>query len=143
MFSSPYKEQQTSRVTLNYISPWSLRRLLDFSYLGCLEITEATVQDIFLAASLLDYPIAIKHCVDFMKSHLDVTNCLGIEALAEMHNLTDLAQSSHKLAVENFSSLLRESNEWTNLSISTVISYISSDDLDVPSEQVSPTIVIY
>ncbi|CAH8677462.1 unnamed protein product [Schistosoma rodhaini] len=135
MFSSPYKEQQTSRVKLDYISPWALRRLLDFAYLGCLEITEATVQDIFLAASLLDYPIAIKYCVEFMKSHLDVTNCLGIEALAEMHNITDLAQSSHKLAVENFSSLLRESNEWTNLPISTVISYISSDDLDVPSEQ--------
>ncbi|CAH8655287.1 unnamed protein product [Schistosoma bovis] len=135
MFSSPYKEQQTSRVKLDYISPWALRRLLDFAYLGCLEITEATVQDIFLAASLLDYPIAIKYCVEFMKSHLDVTNCLGIEALAEMHNITDLAQSSHKLAVENFSSLLRESNEWTSLPISTVISYISSDDLDVPSEQ--------
>ncbi|VDO98803.1 unnamed protein product [Schistosoma mattheei] len=103
MFSSPYKEQQTSRVKLDYISPWALRRLLDFAYLGCLEITEATVQDIFLAASLLDYPIAIKYCVEFMKSHLDVTNCLGIEALAEMHNITDLAQSSHKLAVENFS----------------------------------------
>lgn len=39
-------------------------------------------------------------------------------------------------------SLLRESNEWTSLPISTVISYISSDDLDVPSEQVSPTIVV-
>ncbi|TNN05021.1 Kelch-like protein isoform 4 [Schistosoma japonicum] len=135
MFSSPYREQQTSRVKLDYISPWALRRLLDFAYLGCLEITETTVQDVFLAASLLDYPIAVKYCVDFMKNHLDVTNCLGIEALAEMHNLTDLAQSSHKLAVENFSSLLMESNEWTNLPISTVISYVSSDNLDVPSEQ--------
>ncbi|CAH8656777.1 unnamed protein product [Heterobilharzia americana] len=135
MFSSPYKEQQTSRVTLDYISPWALRRLLDFVYLGILEITEATVQDVFLAASLLDYPVAVKACVEFMKSHLDITNCLGIEALAEMHNLTDLAQSSHKLAVENFSSLLLESNEWVTLPISTVISYISSDELDVPSEQ--------
>ncbi|CAH8873805.1 unnamed protein product [Trichobilharzia szidati] len=135
MFSSPYKEQQTSRVTLDYISPWALRRLLDFVYLGILEITEATVQDVFLAASLLDYPVAVKACVEFMKSHLDITNCLGIEALAEMHNLTDLAQSSHKLAVENFSSLLLESSEWVTLPISTVISYISSDELDVPSEQ--------
>lgn len=103
MFSSPYKEQQTSHVVLDHISPWTLRLLLDFAYLGVLDISTSTVQDVFTAASLLDYQLAVKICVRFMEMHLVTTNCLGIESLAQMHGLTDLEFSAHKVALENFS----------------------------------------
>ncbi|KAF6775821.1 hypothetical protein AHF37_04219 [Paragonimus kellicotti] len=135
MFSSPYKEQQTSHVLLEHVSPWAVRRLLDFAYLGVLELSTTTVQDVFNAASLLDYPIAMKACIRFMEQHLDITNCLGVEALAELHGLTNLGRTARKMAVENFSTLVLESNEWGLLPLSSVISYVSSDDLDVPSEQ--------
>ncbi|KAA3671748.1 kelch-like protein 17 (actinfilin) [Paragonimus westermani] len=135
MFSSPYKEQQTSHVLLEHVSPWAVRRLLDFAYLGVLELSTTTVQDVFNAASLLDYPIAMKACIRFMEQHLDITNCLGVEALAELHGLTNLGRAARKMAVENFATLVLESNEWGLLPLSSVVSYVSSDDLDVPSEQ--------
>ncbi|KAF8566692.1 hypothetical protein P879_01329 [Paragonimus westermani] len=135
MFSSPYKEQQTSHVLLEHVSPWAVRRLLDFAYLGVLELSTTTVQDVFNVASLLDYPIAMKACIRFMEQHLDITNCLGVEALAELHGLTNLGKAARKMAVENFATLVLESNEWGLLPLSSVISYVSSDDLDVPSEQ--------
>ncbi|GAA34223.2 kelch-like protein 5 [Clonorchis sinensis] len=135
MFSSPYKEQQTSHVLLEHVSPWAVRRLLDFAYLGVMELSETTVQDVFTAASLLDYPIAMKACVQFMEQHLDITNCLGVESLAELHGLTSLGKTARKMTIENFSTLVTESSEWPALPFSTILSYISSDDLDVPSEQ--------
>ncbi|TGZ47245.1 hypothetical protein CRM22_011054 [Opisthorchis felineus] len=135
MFSSPYKEQQTSHVLLEHVSPWAVRRLLDFAYLGVMELSETTVQDVFTAASLLDYPIAMKACVQFMEQHLDLTNCLGVESLAELHGLTSLGKAARKMTIENFSTLVAESSEWPVLPFSTILSYISSDDLDVPSEQ--------
>lgn len=100
---TPFSEQQTSRVNLKQISPWALRHLIDFAYTGRLTLSIAEVQDLFVAANLLDYPLAVEACIDFMKRHLHVSNCLGVQLLAEAYEIHDLAKSARALAVENFS----------------------------------------
>lgn len=103
MFMTPFSEQQTSRVNLKQISPWALRHLIDFAYTGRLTLSTAVVQDLFVAANLLDYPLAVEACIDFMQSHLHISNCLGVQLLAEVYQIPDLAKSARTLAVENFS----------------------------------------
>nr|CDS34429.1 ectoderm neural cortex protein 1 [Hymenolepis microstoma] len=140
MFMTPFSEQQTSRVNLKQISPWALRYLLDFAYTGRLTLSTAVVQDLFVAANLLDYPLAVNACIDFMKRHLHVSNCLGVQLLAEAYELHDLAKSARTLAVENFSTLVNPGEstleEWLQLPLKSVESYLCSDDLEVRSEKV-------
>lgn len=103
MFQTPFSEQKTSRVNLDQISPWALRRLIDFAYTGHLALSTSVVQDVFLAANLLDFSLAVEASIDFMKMHLDISNCLGVQRLAETYELPDLAESARAMAVENFS----------------------------------------
>lgn len=103
MFLAPFSEQKTSRVNLKQVSPWVLRHLIDFAYTGRLALSTTVVQDIFIGANFLDYPLAVEACIDFMKKHLHVSNCLGVQLLAEVYEFPDLAKSARIMAVENFS----------------------------------------
>ncbi|VDL18275.1 unnamed protein product [Hymenolepis diminuta] len=140
MFMTPFSEQRTSRVNLKQISPWALRHLIDFAYTGRLTLSTTVVQDLFVAANLLDYPLAVKACIDFMQRHLHISNCLGVQLLAEVYELHDLAKSARTLAVENFSTLVNPeestSEEWLQLPLKSVESYLCADDLEVRSEKV-------
>ncbi|KAL5965773.1 Kelch-like protein 38 [Taenia solium] len=140
MFLTPFSEQQTSRVNLKQVSPWVLRHLIDFAYTGRLALSTAVVQDIFVGANFLDYPLAVEACIDFMKQHLQVSNCLGVQLLAEIYEFPDLARSARIMAVENFSTLVNPEEsamgEWLQLPLKSVESYLSADDLEVRSEQV-------
>ncbi|VDK85430.1 unnamed protein product [Dibothriocephalus latus] len=102
MFRIPLSEQKTSRVYIKQISPWSLKHLIDFAYTGSLTVSTQTVQDVFLAANLLDYPLAVEACILFMERHLDITNCLGVQMLAEAYDFPALAETARKIAVDNF-----------------------------------------
>lgn len=159
---TPFTEQQTSRVYLKQVSPWALKQLIDFAYIGCLKLTITTVQDVFVAANLLDYPLAVHACVEFMQQHIDITNCLGVQLLAETYNFPVMAETARKMAVDNFTRylisfikgclfilivdfswlcktcfrLIDESSEWASLPFSSVAAYLQSDDLDVRSERV-------
>ncbi|VDN97487.1 unnamed protein product [Rodentolepis nana] len=139
MFMTPFSEQQTSRVNLKQVSPWALRYLINFAYTGRLTLSTAVVQDLFVAANLLDYPLAVEACVDFMKRHLHISNCLGVQLLAEVYELHDLAKSARTLALENFSTLVNAEestlDEWLQLPLKSVESYLSADDLEVRSEK--------
>lgn len=136
MFRIPLSEQKTSRVYIKQISPWSLKHLIDFAYTGSLVLSTQTVQDLFLAANLLDYPLAVEACILFMKRHLDITNCLGVQLLAETYDFPALAETARKVAVDNFTRLVQESPEWLSLPFASVAAYLASEDLDVRSEQV-------
>ncbi|VDD83768.1 unnamed protein product [Mesocestoides corti] len=139
MFLTPFSEQRTSRVNLKQISPWALRHLIDFAYTGYLSLSTTVVQDIFIAATLLDYPLAVDACIKFMEEHLHVSNCLGVQLLAETYDFPDLVKSARSIAVKNFSSLVSRdastSGEWLRLPLNSVESYLSADDLEVRSEQ--------
>ncbi|BHF69111.1 hypothetical protein SprV_0301215300 [Sparganum proliferum] len=136
MFRIPLSEQKTSRVYIKQISPWSLKHLIDFAYTGSLALSTQTVQDVFLAANLLDYPLAVEACILFMKRHLDISNCLGVQLLAEAYEFPALAEAARKVAVDNFTRLVQESTEWLSLPFASVAAYLASEDLDVRSEQV-------
>ncbi|VDM33650.1 unnamed protein product [Hydatigera taeniaeformis] len=140
MFLTPFSEQQTSRVNLKQVSPWVLRHLIDFAYTGRLSLSTTVVQDIFIGANFLDYPLAVEACIDFMKNHLHVSNCLGVQLLAEIYEFPDLAKSARIMATENFSTLVNPEEsamgEWLQLPLKSVESYLSADDLEVRSEQV-------
>ncbi|CDS39396.1 ectoderm neural cortex protein 1 [Echinococcus multilocularis] len=140
MFLTPFAEQQTSRVNLKQVSPWVLRHLIDFAYTGRLALNTTVVQDIFVGANFLDYPLAVEACIDFMKKHLHVSNCLGVQLLAEVYEFPDLAKSARIMAVENFSTLVNPDEpmigEWLQLPLKSVESYLSADDLEVRSERV-------
>ena len=135
MFSTDLRENRESRVTLNQVSPWVMKRLIDYAYTGYIEITTQNVQDVLAASCLFQYPAVVDACCQFLKQKLDSTNCLGIEQFAHMHLCSQLGKDAHKFALENFSVVV-EHNEFVQLSFEDLLRFVADDDIDVVNESV-------
>lgn len=92
-------------------------------------------QDLMAAASLFQYAEVVDTCCQFLVSHLHPSNCLGIEAFGHHHVCSQLATKAHRFALENFEAVATESDEFLELSVQRLESYISSDDIEVRLEE--------
>lgn len=135
MFTSELREGKETLVSFNDISPWIMKRIIDYIYTGRLEINTDNVQEMLVTGGLLQYEAIVDACCKFLKSQLDPSNCLGIEKFAQMHSCHRLADEAYKYALEYFSSVT-ENLEFLELSVDSLIRYISSDYIDVRTEEI-------
>lgn len=149
MFSCDLKESRLGKVYIENISPWTMKRLLDFIYTGKIEINFENVIDLFNAACMFQlYKLADK-CTSYIKNHIDLYNCVEISLFASMHNLVDLETDTFKFILENFMELInlkfdtsqeKEAESETNysdfvrLNQRTFVDLIKSDLLNVTRE---------
>jgi kelch-like protein 20 len=73
-------------------------------------------------------------CCEFLKKQLDASNCLGIRAFADTHACRDLLRIADKFTQHNFSDVV-ESDEFLMLPMAQLIEIISSEELNVRSEE--------
>ncbi len=133
MFSGAFREQREQRVEIADVSPWVMRRLLDFLYTGELVLCTEEAQDLLSACHLLGYSCLVEHCCHFMARHLDVSNCLRLELLASLYGLETLRKAAHECAERHFTEVVA-SRDFLEAPTSQLLSYLSSDTVDVPSE---------
>lgn len=140
MFSCDLKESRLGKVYIENISPWTMKRLLDFIYTGRIEINYENVIDLFNAAVLFQlYKLADK-CINYVKHHIDLNNCIEINQFASLHNLVDLEAQTFQFILENFMQLINISLNLTTANSNNPINQISSslmnqiEDLDQLNE---------
>lgn len=134
MFSCDLREKNQPRVVLNQVSPWIMKRIIEYVYSGELEINTDNAQELLAAASLFQYPRVVQACCDFLMKHLHCSNCLGIENFAHMHSCDRLSEDARKFAIENFSAVIRQ-EEFLELSFDRILFYVRSDLIDVRTEE--------
>ncbi|GFO40755.1 kelch-like protein 21 [Plakobranchus ocellatus] len=134
MFTSDLRESRENRISFNEVSPLTLKRVIDYAYSGKVEITTSNAQEMLAAACLFQYPAIVTACEEFLEKQLHASNCLCIEMFAQLHSCTTLQESAHKYALENFTSVI-ENDEYLDLSIERLQDYISSDLIDVRTEE--------
>lgn len=134
MFSSDLRESREAKVLFNEISPLTLRRLVDYAYSGQLEVTQENAQELLAAGSLFEYPAIVDICCKFLHKQLHPSNCIGIEHFAQLHSCKKLHEDSHKYTLDNFS-IVVEYDEFLILPKDRLLAYISSDLIDVRSEE--------
>lgn len=133
MFSHNLREGRDFRVSFQEVSPWTMKRIIDYVYTGNLEITTENAQELLSAGSLFEFPAIVAACCDFLKQQLHISNCLGIEEFAMIHSCKKLQDEAHKFVLENFSSVL-ECDEFLHLSLNRLKDYIASDWIEVQVE---------
>lgn len=99
------------------------------------QVTVDDAQDLLAAASLFQYAEVVDTCCRFLLTHLHPSNCLGIEAFGHHHVCSLLAAEAHRFALENFEAVATESDEFLELSLQRLESYISSNDIEVRMEE--------
>ncbi|CAL4095463.1 unnamed protein product, partial [Meganyctiphanes norvegica] len=73
-------------------------------------------------------------CCEFLKQQLHPSNCLGIRAFADTHSCRDLLRIADKFTQHNFQEVM-ESEEFMELPVNQLMDIISSDELNVRSEE--------
>ncbi|CAL1544804.1 unnamed protein product [Lymnaea stagnalis] len=134
MFTSDLKESRESRINFNEVSPWTLKRVIDYAYSGKIEVSTTNAQEMLAAASLFQYPAIVSACEEFLEQQLHSSNCLGFEMFAQLHCCTELQKKARQFALENFTSVV-ENDEFLELPFDRLQSYISSDYIDVRTEE--------
>ena len=74
----------------------------------------SNVEDLLVAASFLEIPVAREACCIYMENHMDALSCLMIGSFADLHNILDLAEKAKAMALAQFS-LVAKSTEFLNL----------------------------
>lgn len=135
MFTTDLKESRENKIRFSDISPWILKLLIDYAYSGEIEITANNAQEMLAAACLFQYPAIVSACETFLEKQLHPSNCLGIEMFAHLHSCSELVEKSHQYAQENFTAVI-ENDEFLDLPLERLQEYISSDLIDVRTEQI-------
>ncbi|EEC17539.1 conserved hypothetical protein [Ixodes scapularis] len=134
MFNSDMCEKSKGEVVLHDISFMALQLLVEFAYTGEVVITEANVQGLLPAASLVQVGSVRDACCSFLLRQLHPSNCLGIRSFADTHACRDLLCKSHRYALHHFREVAH-TDEFLMLPLSQVEDLISSDELNVSSEE--------
>uniref|UniRef100_A0A803WG36 Kelch like family member 17 n=1 Tax=Ficedula albicollis TaxID=59894 RepID=A0A803WG36_FICAL len=136
MFTNEMSESRQTHVTLHDIDPQALEQLVQYAYTAEIVVGEGNVQvgTLLPAASLLQLNGVRDACCKFLLSQLDPSNCLGIRGFADTHSCSDLLKSAHKYVLQHFVEVSK-TEEFMLLSSCSVLDLISSDSLNVPSEE--------
>ncbi|XP_053516599.1 kelch-like protein 17 isoform X4 [Artibeus jamaicensis] len=134
MFTNEMSESRQTHVTLHDIDPQALDQLVQFAYTAEIVVGEGNVQTLLPAASLLQLNGVRDACCKFLLSQLDPSNCLGIRGFADTHSCSDLLKAAHRYVLQHFVDVAK-TEEFMLLPLKQVLELVSSDSLNVPSEE--------
>lgn len=132
LFSNPSLESQQDEIPLFGHSAATIENIIKFFYSSEISISNETVQEILLAASMLQAPDIIKLCVDYIECRIDITNCLGVLSIAERCD-PDLAEYALRYCLDKFESII-ESREFLEMDEALLSKLISHNELNVEDE---------
>lgn len=135
-FSGQFKEAIEAEVELHKISPWVMKKILDYIYSGKLEISLDTALDYLKTGHMLQYPAIVEACCELLLHHLHPNNCLGLKELGALYRCDDLESGAYSYALEHFSSVVERSEELVELPIDSLVRYLSSDNVDISNEAI-------
>ena len=133
-FLGELAESRQPEVIIRDIDETAMDLLIEFCYSSCIVVEESNVQTLLPAACLLQLVEIQDICCEFLKRQLDPTNCLGIRAFADTHSCRELLKIADKFTQNNFQDVM-ESEEFLLLPFDQLIDIISSDELNVRSEE--------
>ncbi|XP_068227244.1 kelch-like protein diablo isoform X2 [Palaemon carinicauda] len=134
MFMSELLEARQTEVPIHDIDEHAVDLLVNFCYTSEITVQESNVQTLLPAACLLQMQEIQDVCCEFLKQQLHPSNCLGIRAFADTHSCRELLHIADKFTQHNFQEVI-ESEEFMELPVNQLMDIISSDELNVRSEE--------
>lgn len=133
MFAGGLREMQQVEIPIHGVSYMAMTKILDYIYTSEIELDLECVQEVLMAATLVQLEIVISFCCDFLFSWLDESNILEVHNLADLYGLQQLNARVHSYILGNIQTLSR-TDVYRQLPQEEVFSALSSEELQVNSE---------
>lgn len=133
MFAGGLRETQQKEIPIHGVSYMAMTKLLDYIYTSEIELDLDCVQEVLIAATLVQLEKVIGFCCDFLFSWLDESNILEVHKLADLYGLQQLNTQIHSYILRNIQTLSR-TDVYRQLPEEEVFKALSSNELQVRSE---------
>lgn len=133
MFAGGLRETQQKEIPIHGVSYMAMKKILDYIYTSEIELDPECVQEVLIAATLVQLENVIGFCCDFLFSWMDESNILELYHLADLYGLQQLKAKVHSFILSNIQTLSR-ADVYRQLPQEEVFRALSSDELQVNSE---------
>ncbi|XP_019616921.1 PREDICTED: kelch repeat and BTB domain-containing protein 8-like isoform X1 [Branchiostoma belcheri] len=133
MFTSGYAETKQDRITIQDVNGVAMATILDYAYTGCLQMEPDQVQAVMSAARLLQLDFVGHKTAEYMKDHLDVSNCVDVLMYADMLGDVALVEASEWYIASRFNQVALQPS-FLQLPLPKLQSLLKRDDLMTNSE---------
>ncbi|CAF4452384.1 unnamed protein product [Rotaria socialis] len=134
MFSYNFRESTEGNVRIQDITPWTMKRILEFIYTGHTDITYDNLFEMFNASVMLSIKELTDLLIKFLYLQMNIYNCIQIEQLATLYSLENLRRTTLQFIVDHFMCLY-EKHLFVHLNEHTLMEVLSDDNLDIPKEE--------
>ncbi|KAF7666385.1 hypothetical protein LDENG_00107800 [Lucifuga dentata] len=117
----------------NNVSPGIMQLIIEFAYIGFVEVCQDNVQDLFVASDYFHVQGLIQACCTFIQQHLATENCIEVWQFAQNYFRPSLKLSAYLFIIRNFRYVCMSSN-FLQLSVEELSTIIEKDQLEVKEE---------
>uniref|UniRef100_A0A0L8GDM9 BTB domain-containing protein n=2 Tax=Octopus bimaculoides TaxID=37653 RepID=A0A0L8GDM9_OCTBM len=136
LFTNERFQSNRQKVIIPNVSVNTMNSILEFAYTQECSINCNNVEDLLVAADYFNMIRLLQCCCEFLATGLTAENCVGIRRLAQIYSCRELQLAAHRYILQNFSIVYRRSDEFQRLNIDDICEIISSDCLNVKSEEI-------
>ncbi|XP_061457886.1 kelch-like protein 24 [Rhineura floridana] len=133
IFINTWKESSGREVLLQKVAPSTVQSILKYIYTEEIALTPELAPFLFAGASQLQIIPLQNLCCRFLMTNLSVQNCFEMYSLAQAEKSRALLHAVVQLLTNNFDRV-SEQGDFLQLDFSTLVTLISSSDLEVDSE---------
>ncbi|XP_050413334.1 kelch-like protein 12 isoform X1 [Patella vulgata] len=128
MFSHWYEEHRQETINLDGLSYDGVNTLLEYMYTGLLSLTTDNVQNVLVAADLLQMEEIKSLCCSYLEEAIDASNCLGMMNFGETYNCKELYDKCIQLIKLRFPTIC-QSTEFSSLPFQSLLKILKFDNL--------------
>ncbi|XP_037356604.1 actin-binding protein IPP isoform X5 [Talpa occidentalis] len=133
LFTGGMKESSKDVVQILGIEAGIFRVLLDFIYTGIVNIGVNNVQELIVAADMLQLTEVVNLCCEFLKGQIDPLNCIGIFQFSEQIACHDLLEFTENYIHVHFLEV-HSGEEFLALTKDQLIKILRSEELSIEDE---------
>ncbi|XP_071943692.1 kelch-like protein 23 [Antedon mediterranea] len=133
MFLDDLRESSQSVIDLHDVKADMLGKIIDYLYLGQIEIKLSTAGDLLATACFLQYPRLVAECESFLMTHLQPSNCLRIHQIADSYSQQNLMSEAWDYILVKFNEISL-TKEFLSISEDKLVQLVSDKRLYVSKE---------
>uniref|UniRef100_A0A673LJT3 BTB domain-containing protein n=1 Tax=Sinocyclocheilus rhinocerous TaxID=307959 RepID=A0A673LJT3_9TELE len=133
LFSGAMSEAHEEEVRIVGVEADVFEILLEFIYTGSIDVTVDTVQELMVAADMLQLSEVVDICGEFLRAHMDPSNCVGIYRFLEQIACMELLQFTEDYIHVHFLEVCA-SEEFSSLSKDQLVKLLRSEELRIEDE---------
>ncbi|XP_058408233.1 actin-binding protein IPP isoform X2 [Diceros bicornis minor] len=133
LFTGGMKESSKDVVQILGIEAGIFQILLDFIYTGIVNIGVNNVQELIVAADMLQLTEVVNLCCEFLKGQIDPLNCIGIFQFSEQIACHDLLEFTENYIHVHFLEV-HSGEEFLALTKDQLVKILRSEELSIEDE---------